>query len=330
MLRQLLQRSLVGIGIIFAVVTVTFILISMAPGDPVRLWVAPDATDLQLEAARQALGLDEPIIVRYTTWIGAFLTGNWGTSISTQQPVTTVILNALPFTIQLAVASLLITYLGGVAMGLVQAMKHRTVLDTGLTVVSLVLFGIPAYWLAIMLVLLFTYSTARLGFPGWLQFPAFGAIGLDADFLSPWDRFVDRIRHIALPLVTLGLIGIGGTARFVRGAVLDVRQLDFVKVARSKGIADRAVEIRHVLRNALVPVVTLLGLALPALVSGVVFVETIFAWPGMGRVMVTAVTARDYPVVMATTAMFAALVVVGNMLADLAAAGVDPRLRAKR
>ena len=189
------------------------------------------------------------------------------------------------------------------------------------------IYGMPAYWLAVMLVLVFTYVPGRLGLPSILQFPAFGAAGLDAEFLTPLGRLADRLRHLILPLTTLGLIGVAGTARFVRGAVLDVHRLEHVRAARSKGIPPAVLRGRHVMRNALVPVVTLLGLSLPALVSGAVFVEAIFAWPGMGRVMVDAVLARDYPVVMATTVIFAALVVAGNMVADLATMAVDPRIR---
>jgi peptide/nickel transport system permease protein len=149
---------------------------------------------------------------------------------------------------------------------------------------------------------------------------------LDADFLTPTERVVDRLRHLALPLITLGLIGVAGTARFVRGAVLDTRFKPFVQTAHAKGLPRVSVELRHVLRNALLPVITLLGLSLPALFSGTVFVEVIFAWPGMGRVMVDAVGGRDYPIVMATTAIFASLVVLGNLLADILYGVADPRI----
>jgi peptide/nickel transport system permease protein len=224
-------------------------------------------------------------------------------------------------------ASLILTYLAGVLIGLIQAAKRRTAIDTGLTVTSLFVYGMPAYWLAIMLVLVFTYTASRMGWPAWLQLPAMGVQSLDADFLTPWGRVLDRLRHLVLPVATLGAIGAAGMARFVRGAVLDVRELDFVRAARAKGLPRYLLELRHVLRNALLPVITLLGLSLPALFSGTVFVEVIFAWPGVGRVMVDAVGARDYPVVMATTAIFAVLVVLGNLLADLLYIAADPRLR---
>jgi len=330
MIRLLGRRLALGLGIVLVVVTVTFLLVNLAPGDPARLWVAPGAGRAELETARHALGLDRPLLVRYLSWLTAFARGDWGVSLVQQRPVLRVIADALPHTLVLTGASLLLTYIGGIAVGLIQAFRHRTATDTGLTVTTLIIYGMPAYWLAIMLVLVFSYAAARYGWPVWLRFPAMGVTSLDAEFLSPWGRLVDRLRHLALPLVTLGAIGIAGSARFIRGAVLDVKGLPFVRTARAKGARRLAVALRHVLRNALLPVITLLGLSLPALFSGTVFVEVIFAWPGMGRVMVDAVGGRDYPVVMATTAIFAALVVIGNLLADMLYSVADPRVGSER
>jgi peptide/nickel transport system permease protein len=168
-------------------------------------------------------------------------------------------------------------------------------------------------------VMVFTYQTRML--------PAFGAAGFDSDFLTGGERIADRLRHLALPLATLTLIGLGGTARYVRGAMLDVARAPFVAIARAKGLSPTRVAVRHVLRNALIPVVTLLGLSLPALFSGAVFIEAIFAWPGVGRVLVNAVAARDYPLVMAATAVSASLVVAGNLLAEALVGWADPRVR---
>jgi len=170
-----------------------------------------------------------------------------------------------------------------------------------------------------MLVMAFTY------WAHWL--PAFGSAGLDADVLTGWSRLVDRLRHVALPLATLTLIGVGGAARYVRGAMRDVVSQPFVRTAEAKGLSPFHVTRRHVARNAMIPVVTLLGLSLPALFSGAVFVEAVFAWPGVGRRLVEAVQARDYPVVMAATVVTAVLVVAGNLLTDVAVAWIDPRIR---
>jgi peptide/nickel transport system permease protein len=319
MLVSMLVRLVRGIAVIVGVLALTFVLLHAAPGDPVRRLLGPSATAGQVAAQRQVLGLDRPLPVQFAEWARAFVRGDWGRSIETGEPVLRMIARAWPRTVELAGISLLLSYLIGIIIGTIQAARNRTSLDTGLSVATVTLFAMPSYWLGLMLVMLFAYALR------WL--PAFGATGLDADFLGPGARVIDALRHLALPLTTLTLIGIAGTARFVRAAMLDVQGEAFVTVADAKGISGRRVRYHHVLRNALVPVVTLLGLSLPALFSGAVFVEAIFAWPGVGRVLVEAVQARDYPVVMAATAVSAILVVTGNLLAEWLAALTDPRLR---
>ena len=319
MLQAFVRRALAGLAVVVGVVTLMFFLIRLAPGDPALLLVGPTATQEQVAAQRKALGLDLPLPQQYAAWLGRFVRGDWGTSIATGRPVRAMISNAWPATVSLVGLSLLLSYLIGIAVGAVQATRGGR-LDTTLSVVTVTLFALPGYWLGLMLVMVFTYWARLL--------PAFGAAGFDADFLTGWDRVADRLRHLALPLATLTLIGIGGTARFVRGAMLDVRDAPHVAVARAKGLSPIQVTLRHVLRNALIPVLTLLGLSLPALFSGAVFIEAIFAWPGVGRVMVEAVVARDYPVIMAATAVSAMLVVLGNLMAEALTAWADPRLRA--
>jgi peptide/nickel transport system permease protein len=318
MLQAFVRRALAGLAVVVGVVTLMFFLIRVAPGDPALLLVGPTATQEQLAAQRKELGLDRPLPEQYAAWLSRFVRGDWGTSIATGRPVRAMISNAWPATVSLVGLSLLLSYLIGIVVGAIQATSGGR-LDTTLSVVTVTLFALPGYWLGLMLVMVFTYWARLL--------PAFGAAGFDADFLTGWDRVADRLRHLALPLATLTLIGIGGTARFVRGAMLDVRDAPYVTVARAKGISPIQVTLRHVLRNALVPVLTLLGLSLPAIFSGAVFIEAIFAWPGVGRVMVEAVVARDYPVIMAATAVSALLVVVGNLLAEALTTWADPRLR---
>jgi peptide/nickel transport system permease protein len=315
---MLLRRAFSGVAVVLGVLTLMFFLLRLAPGDPARLLVGPAATEAQVEAQRHALGLDRPLAEQYTAWLMRFVQGDWGRSLATGRPVRSMLGEAWPATVQLVGLSLILSYLLGIAIGALQAMRGGP-LDTALSIVSVTLFALPGYWLGLMLVMAFTYRARML--------PAFGAAGLDADFLSGWERVADRLRHLALPLATLTLIGAGGTARYVRGAMLDVVGAPFVAIARAKGITATRVALHHVLRNALVPVLTLLGLSLPALFSGAVFIEAIFAWPGVGRVLVQAVQARDYPVVMAATAVSAVLVVLGNLLAELLTAWADPRLR---
>ncbi|MGH7522292.1 MAG: ABC transporter permease [Gemmatimonadales bacterium] len=321
MLASLGHRLLAGGAVVLGVVVLTFLLLHAAPGDPVELLLGPNATAEQVAAQRDALGLDQPLPAQFATWIGRFARGDWGTSIAKGRPVLAVLGEAWPATVRLVALSLVLSYLLGLVVGVVQAARSGSRTDTALSVTSVTLFAVPGYWLGLMLVLVFTYW-AR-----WL--PAFGAAGIDSDYLSGGALIIDRLRHLALPLTTLTLIGIGGAARFVRGAMLDTLSQPFITTARAKGLTPRRVVGHHALRNALTPVVTLLGLSLPALFSGAVFVEAVFAWPGVGRVLVEAVQARDYPVVMAATGVSAALVVAGNMVADLLAGWADPRVRTR-
>jgi len=314
----LAHRALSGLAVVVGVVTLMFFLLRLAPGDPALLLVGPAATAEQVASQRHALGLDRPLPAQYAAWLGRFARGDWGTSIATGRPVRAMLGEAWPATVRLVGISLLLSYLLGIAVGVVQATRGGG-LDTALSVVSVALFALPGYWLGLMLVMLFTYRLRLL--------PAFGSAGFDADFLTGWERQADRLRHLALPLATLTLIGIGGTARFVRGAMLDVAGLPYVAIARAKGLSETRIALRHVLRNALIPVLTLLGLSLPTLFSGAVFIEAIFAWPGVGRVLVEGVQARDYPVVLAATAVSAVLVVLGNLLAELLVSWADPRVR---
>ena len=319
MLTRLAARALAGFGVVAGVVTLTFFALWSAPGDPVEYLLGPSATTEQLAVQRHVLGLDRPVPVQYTAWVSRFARGDWGISIAKGRPVRTMLSEAWPATVRLVGLSLFLSYLLGIAVGAIQAHRQGSRTDTALSVITVTLFAVPGFWLGLMLVMLFTYWARVL--------PAFGAAGLDADFLTGWARIVDGLRHMALPLATLTLIGIGGSARFIRGAMMDLSAQPFVTTAHAKGLSPWRVTWRHTLRNALTPVVTLLGLSLPTLFSGAILVEAVFAWPGVGRVLVEAVQARDYPVVMAATTVSAGLVVVGNALADILAAWLDPRVR---
>lgn len=322
------RRLLVALLTVVLVLTATFAALHLAPGDPVRLFLGPSADEAVVAATRHAEGLDRPLAVQYAEWLARFVTGDWGTSIAQQRPVVRVLSDALGPTLLLVGSSLLLSYLAGILVGALQAARRRSALDAGLTAATTFAYALPSYVVALALVLVFAYAAALRGWPTWLRYPAFGEASVGAEFLARPARLVDALRHLVLPVTTLALVGAAGTARFVRGAVLEALRQPFVRAARAKGLGEARVLVRHAVRNALVPVLTLLGLQLPALFSGVVFVEVIFGWPGMGRVTVQAVLARDYPVVMASTAVFAVLVVAGNLLADLLAAAADPRTEA--
>lgn len=315
----MLRSALRGAAVVFGVVTLTFLLLHLAPGDPVQRLLGPSATATQLEAARHALGLDRPVLVQYAGWLGRAFQGDFGISIAQGRPASLLLAEAWPATALLIGLSLLISWIVGILLGAAQANTRRGWLDALGSAGAVAFNALPSYWLGLALVMLFTYQL------GWL--PAFGARGVDADFLSASGRLADRLRHLALPLATLSLIGIGGAMRFARAAMGEVRDAPFLVAARARGLGSSRAVLRHQLRSALVPVVTLLGLSLPALFSGAVFVEAIFGWPGVGQVLVQAVQARDYPVVMAAATISAVLVVAGNLLAELLVSLVDPRVR---
>lgn len=319
MLQRALQRIFTGLAITWGVATLVFFLVRIAPGDPARLLLGPAATEAQVAAQRERLGLDRPVAVQYATWLGRLASGDLGTSIATGRPVATMLGEAWPATALLVTISLALSYLLGVCLGVLQAARPGSRADTALSVTSVALHAMPGYWLGLILILVFAY---------WLRvLPAFGAGGVDREFLPPWARVVDTLRHAALPVITLTIIGIGGIARYVRGAMAEVRGHHYLTVAAARGLGRYQVLLRHALPNALIPVLVLLGLSLPALFSGTVFVEAIFAWPGVGRVLVDGVQARDYPVVLAATTISAGLVVVGSLVADLLVSLADPRIR---
>jgi peptide/nickel transport system permease protein len=312
-------RLVRAVLVVAGVVTLTFALLHLAPGDPVQRLLGPAATQEQLAAARTSLGLDRPLAEQYVAWLGQAVRGDFGASIAQGRPVARILAEAWPATAVLVVLSIGLSWLIGIVIGAWQSATTSRAADTLVSTATVALNAMPGYWLGLALVMLFAYRLR------WL--PAFGAEGLDSEFLSRDALAIDRLRHLALPLLTLTLIGLGAAARFTRAAMIDLANAPFLLTARARGLGRSRVVLRHQLRNALVPIVTLLGLSLPALFSGAVFVEAIFAWPGVGQVLVQAVQARDYPVVMAASTLSALLVVAGNLLAEFLLTRADPRLR---
>ena len=325
MTAYLIRRVLGAIPLLLGVATLIFIVLNLAPGDPTAYYVSPGVAPEVIEQVRRNFGLDQPLHIRYIRWMGAFLTGNFGYSFGQHRPVVDVILDALPNTLTLAGASLALVFLLGVAVGVLQAVRQHSAVDRVLSVASLFFYSMPSFWLGLMLMLIFALKAYEWGWP--IALPPTGVTSIDYEFLSPGERILDRLRHMVLPVTTLTLVLAAGIARYTRGQMLEVVRQDYIRTARAKGLPERTVILKHALRNSLIPVVTLLGLYLPFLFSGAVFVEVIFAWPGMGRVIVDAIFERDYPVVMATSFFFAGMVVLGNLVADVLYAAVDPRIR---
>lgn len=320
----LLRRIGGAVVLLWLVVTITFVLVRVAPGDPALLLVPPTASAQDAARLRSELGLDRPVAIQYARWMGGVLHGDLGESFTSRRPVGSVLSEAMPVSLLLGGTALLITFIVGVPVGIAQAAWRGRVADRAITVAATVIYAAPSYWLALALVAVFTYGAATWGFPPALRLPAFGmqSPGLE---LHDGARLLDLGRHAVLPLTILAAIGAAGIARYARTSVADILAQDWVRTAWAKGLAPRRVYLRHVLFNILPAMIVLFALSLPGVVAGSIFVESVFAWPGMGRLMVTAIAARDYPVVLGATVWYAALVIFANLAADLALPLLDPR-----
>lgn len=310
--------------LLWLVVTLTFALIRLAPGDPSAFLVSPTASAAEVARARAELGLDRSIPIQYARWLGSTLRGDLGTSFASGRPVRRVLADAAPISLALGGLSLALTFLVGVPIGMLQAARRGGAADRALTVLTTTIYAAPSFWLALALVAVFTYGAATLGLPAGWRLPAFG-IHTPGITLHGWARVVDVARHAVLPVSILAAVGAAGIARYARSSVADVLGMDFVRTARAKGVGARATYLRHVLANVLPALVVLFALSLPGLLAGSIFVESVFAWPGLGRATLTAILARDYPVVMGATVLYAAAVILANLAAELALPLLDPR-----
>jgi peptide/nickel transport system permease protein len=320
MLRYILKRLLIAVPLMFGVLTLTFFIIRLAPGDPAAFFIQPGISPNVAEQIRQQYGLNDPLPVQYVKWLGNVLHGDFGRSFSrAQQPVIEVILEALPVTMTIAVLTLVANFTFGIVIGVISAVRQNSFLDRFLTVTALFFYSMPEFWFALMMIILFA-----------LKMPLFPVSGLNevgAESYGTIGFVMDRIWHLALPVTVLSINGSAGIARYVRGSMLEVIRQDYIRTARAKGLSERVVILKHALRNALLPVVTLMGSSLPFIFSGALFIEVIFAFPGMGRVTVEAIFARDYPLIIADTFVSGIMIVFGNLLADVLYAVVDPRIK---
>src|SRR5213594_1419778 len=317
----LLRRLVASVAIIFAVVTFVFILIHLAPGKPCGQVGGGEYVDrAACDRLVQQFGLDKSIPEQYWLYVVALAHGNFGYSFSLHRPVRDAIADTIPFTLQLAGAALLLDFLLGLGLGIYQAVRVNRLPDVVIGNVTLFIYSLPTFWLALLLLLIFGEKLR------W--FPVGGPNDLIlCPVVDSLHCVADRLWHLVLPAATLGLVGAAGTARFQRAAMLEVATQDFVRTARAKGVPERRVVLRHELRNALLSFITRFGLAFPFLLTGAVLVETVFAWPGMGRLAFNAILSRDYPLVTASALIASTVVVAGNLLADVLMGIADPRLR---
>jgi len=324
MIGYLVRRLLGAIPLLLGILTIIFFVVHLAPGDPTARFFNPNVSPDVIEQMRRNLGLDQPLHIQYWKWLTSFLTGDFGYSFGQMRPIGEILPEVLWNTIQLTLVSLVVIFVVGMLIGIVQAVRQYSVSDNVLTFSALFFYSMPSFWFALMLILIFSRGADA----GWLfNWPASGMTSIDYDYLSTWGKISDRVRHLVLPATALGIGSAAGVARYMRGSMLEVIHQDFIRTARAKGLSERVVIFKHALRNALIPIITLVGLYLPFLLSGAVLVETIFAWPGMGRAIVEAILSRDYPMVMATSFVIASIVVLGNLLSDVLYAVVDPRIR---
>jgi len=324
-LRYILRRVLGAVPLVLGIATILFFAVNLAPGDPALRFLSPNISPEAIEQIRHNMGLDQPVHVRYVKWLSASLRGDFGWSFTRNRPVADIIAEILPNTLILSLVALGGAFVIGVLLGIVQAVRQYGVLDSVLSVLALFFYSMPSFWLAVMMVLVFSLYAQLWGWP--ITFPGTGMVSVDYVFMSPLEKLQDRVMHLVLPATSLALVLAAGIARYTRGSMLEVIRQDYIRTARAKGLDERRVVFKHALRNALIPVITLFGLLLPFLFSGTVFIETVFAWPGMGKLIVDSILQRDYPVVMAGGFIFATMVVVGNLIADILYAVVDPRIR---
>lgn len=322
------RRLADAVLLVWLVVTLIFGLVRLAPGDPAAFLVPPTATAADAARLRTELGLDRPLAVQYARWGGAVLTGNLGESFTTRRPVGETLRAAAPISLALGGISLLLTFLVGVPVGMLQAARRGRFTDRALTVLTSMVYAAPSFWIALALVAVFTYGAATLGLPAAMRLPAFG-IRTPGVTLHGTAALWDLTRHAVLPVFTLAAVGAAGIARYARSGVADLLPRDFVRTAWAKGASPARVYGRHVLRGLLPQLVILFALSLPGIVAGSVFVESVFSWPGLGRTMLLAIQARDYPVVMGASVLYAAAVIAANLAADLLMPLLDPRRRGR-
>jgi len=321
----IVRRLLGAIPLLLGILTLIFFIINIAPGDPTARYFNPNVAPEVIEQMRRNLGLDQPLHIQYFRWLTSFAQGNFGHSFGQMRPISEILPQVLWNTVQLMLVAVVLIFGLGMLIGIFQAIRQYSVADNVLTFVALFFYSMPSFWFALMLILLFSLKASQWGLP--IQFPASQMTSVGYEFLSTGERITDRFMHMVMPATALGIGGAAGIARYMRGSMLEVIHQDYIRTARAKGLSERNVVFKHALRNAMIPIITLLGLYLPYLLGGSVLIETIFAWPGMGRLIVEAIFQRDYPLVMATSFIAAGLVVLGNLVADILYAVVDPRIR---
>ncbi len=341
LLKYAIRKLLLAIPLILGVVTLIFILIELSPGNIADKFFTPETTPEVREMIVAKYQLDQPAFIRYLAMMKNLLFFDFGYSMAQERPVFDIIWEAIPNTLLLSAVTLMVIYPTGIFLGTLQAVRHNSAVDTVASVGSLLLYSMPSFWLALLLQLLIGFywtgwiedlqraGSIPQGVAMFLTIPLSGVQDpmFEVIEVGAFERFVDRAKHLILPGVAMGLASAGSTARYMRSALLETIRQDYIRTARAKGLRERTVIVHHAMRNALLPIITLIGLSVPYLFSGAVLIEQVFAWPGMGRLILAAIHTQDTPLIVACFFVFTLLVVFGNLLADLAYAVVDPRIK---
>lgn len=321
MLQYAARRVLMFVPVVFGVLTIVFITLRSVPGDPAVIFVGPEGTDEDRARVTQLLGLDRPLPVQFGIYLWRAVQGDFGRSIFLRTEVSDLIRDTFPATLELAVLALLATVVVAVPLGVVAAVRANTLVDFAATLFALLGVSMPIFWFGVLAILLFSLQL------GWL--PSFGrGPGLFPALRSgDVGTVVDAVRYALLPSITLAITSIALVARLVRSSMLEILGLDYVRTARAKGLGERRVVLRHAFRNALLPVVTVLGLQFGTLLGGAVVTEIIFAWPGLGRLIVNAISQRDFPVIQGSVIFVAVMISAVNLVVDLSYAWINPKIR---
>jgi peptide/nickel transport system permease protein len=314
MIKYILRRLLVSIPVIFGVTLIAYFIMTLAPGDAVDMLISPGLSPQDIALKREALGLDEPVLVQYTKWLNELLHGNLGYSFTNRRPVTERIGERLGPTLTLTLGALLLSYVIAIPIGVLSAVRQYSSLDYASTVFSFLGISVPSFFFGLLMIYLFALKLDL--------FPTGGMHTIGAEF-----SIRDRLSHLVLPVIVLSLQNTGVVMRYTRSGMLEVIHQDYIRTGRAKGLAERIVIYRHALRNALIPVITLAGVQFPFLLAGAIITEQIFNWPGMGRLAVEAINQRDYPTIMGINLLAAVMVIIGNLFADVMYGVVDPRIR---
>ncbi len=330
--RYLIKRLLVLVLVLLGVSLLVFGFVRLIPGDPAVVMLGERATPDSIERVRTQLGLNKPIYEQYLIFISNALRGDLGTSVLRGEPVTREILRRFPATIELALGAIIFAIVLGIPLGIISAIKRNSWFDVSSMIVALTGVSMPIFWLGLMLIFLFAVmlhwlpSGARLDANAQYE-PITNLVLLDSLLQANLALFGQGLRHLILPALALGTIPMAIIARMTRSSMLEVLNQDYVRTARAKGLKERSVILNHALRNALLPVITVVGLQVGILLSGAILTETVFSWPGIGRWLVDAINARDYPIVQGVTLTIAVIFVVINLIVDILYTLVDPRVR---